>query len=51
MENIEVTSVSSRGQIVIPQRIRARMKIQTGAKFVVIVEDDTLVLKQLEMPA
>ena len=51
MENIEITSVSSRGQVVIPQSLRDRMKIHTGEKFVVIGENDTIVLKKLEMPS
>ena len=51
MENIEITCVSSRGQIVIPQSLRDRMKIQTGEKFVVIGEDNTIVLKKLEIPS
>ena len=51
MENIEITSVSSRGQIVIPQRLRDRMKIHAGEKFVVIGEDNTIVLRKLEMPS
>ena len=51
MENIEITSVSSRGQIVIPQGLRNRMGIHEGEKFVVIGEDSTIVLKKLEMPS
>ena len=51
MEKIEITSVSSRGQIVIPQSLRNKLEINTGEKFVVIGEDDTIVLKKLEMPA
>ncbi|MBS3092246.1 AbrB/MazE/SpoVT family DNA-binding domain-containing protein [Candidatus Pacearchaeota archaeon] len=51
MENVEITSVSSRGQVVIPQSLRDRMKIQTGEKFVVIGEDNTIVLKKLEIPS
>lgn len=51
MENIEITSVSSRGQIVIPQSLRNRMKIREGEKFVVIGEDNTIVLKKVEMPS
>ena len=51
MENVEITSVSSRGQIVIPQKLRDKMKIYTGEKFVVIGENDTIVLKKLEMPS
>jgi len=51
MENVEITSVSSRGQIVIPQSLRNKMKIHGGEKFVVIGEDNTIVLKKLEMPS
>ena len=51
MENIEITSVSSRGQIVIPQGLRNKMRIREGEKFVVIGEGDTIVLKKLEMPS
>ncbi|MBS3117970.1 AbrB/MazE/SpoVT family DNA-binding domain-containing protein [Candidatus Woesearchaeota archaeon] len=51
MKNVEITSVSSRGQIVIPQRLRDRMKIHAGEKFVVIGEDNTIVLRKLEMPS
>jgi len=51
MENVEITSVSSRGQIVIPQGLRNRMKIREGEKFVVIGENNTIVLKKLEMPS
>ena len=51
MENIEITSVSSRGQVVIPQSLRDRLKIHEGEKFVVIGEDNTIVLKKLEMPS
>ncbi|MBI2109857.1 AbrB/MazE/SpoVT family DNA-binding domain-containing protein [Candidatus Woesearchaeota archaeon] len=51
MKSVEVTSVSSRGQVVIPQSLRDRMKIQTGEKFVVIGENNIIVLKKLEMPS
>tara|TARA_Y100000310_G_C20347650_1_gene652762 strand:+ start:404 stop:664 length:261 start_codon:yes stop_codon:yes gene_type:complete len=51
MKNIEITSVSSRGQIVIPQSLRDRMGINEGEKFVVIGEDNTIILKKLEMPS
>ena len=51
MENIEITSVSSRGQIIIPQGLRNKMKIRVGEKFVVIGENNTIILKKLEMPS
>ena len=51
MENIEVTSISSRGQVVIPQNLREKLRINAGEKFVVIGENNTIVLKKLEMPS
>ena len=51
MENIEITSVSSRGQVVIPQSLRDKLKIHEGEKFVIVGEDNTIVLKKLEMPS
>ena len=51
METIEITSLSSRGQIVIPQGIREKMKLYEGEKFVVHGEGGTIVLKKLEAPS
>ncbi len=50
MEKIEVTSLSSRGQVVIPQEVRERLGLNEGEKFIVIGEKDTIVLKKLELP-
>jgi len=51
MENIEITSISSRGQVVIPQNLREKLGIHEGEKFIVIGEDNTIVLKKVEMPS
>lgn len=51
MEKLEVTSLSSRGQLVIPQEIRERLHLQEGEKFIVIGEEDTILLKKLEVPS
>ncbi len=51
MEAIEVTKLSSKGQVVLPQAIRDRLCLVTGAKFVVIGEGDIVILKKLEVPA
>lgn len=51
MKNIEITSISSRGQVVIPQILRDKLKIHEGEKFIVIGEEDTIVLKKIEMPS
>ncbi|MFH0978728.1 MAG: AbrB/MazE/SpoVT family DNA-binding domain-containing protein [Candidatus Woesearchaeota archaeon] len=51
MDKIEITSMSSRGQVVIPQDIREQLGLRDGEKFVVIGEDDTVVLKKISMPS
>lgn len=50
MEMLEVTKLSSRGQVVLPQAIREKLHLREGAKFVVIGSDDTVILKRLEEP-
>lgn len=51
MEKLEITSLSSRGQVVIPQEVRERLHLHLGEKFVVIGENDTIILKKLETPS
>ena len=51
MKRLEVTSLSSRGQVVIPQEVRDKLNLQIGEKFIVIGEDDTIVLKKLGIPS
>lgn len=51
MEKLDVTTLSSRGQVVIPQDIREDLHLRTGEKFVIIGEEDTIVLKKIEMPS
>ncbi len=45
---IEVISVSSKGQIVIPEKVRERFGINPGTKLVLIEKEDTLLLKKEE---
>ena len=51
MEKIEVTRLSSKGQIVLPQEVRHRLHLEEGTRFVVIASGDTVVLKKLEIPS
>lgn len=44
------TKMSSRGQVVIPEEIRTRLGLEPGAQFVVVGEDDVVVLKALKAP-
>ena len=50
MEDFEVTKMSSRGQIVIPQNIREKMNLNQETKFIVVGVDDTVILKRIEAP-
>jgi AbrB family looped-hinge helix DNA binding protein len=51
MDTIEITSMSSRGQIVIPLEIREQLSLKEGEKFFVVGEEDTVVLKKVTMPS
>lgn len=50
MEAIEVTSVSSEGQVVIPKSIRSQLSISEGTKFIVLAEGNNLLLKKINEP-
>jgi len=43
--------MSSKGQIVIPEDIRKRLKLKTGSQFVVLGEDDVVILKAISPPS
>ena len=51
MEKLEITSMSSRGQVVIPFDIREQMGLREGEKFIVVGTEDTIVLKKIAMPS
>jgi AbrB family looped-hinge helix DNA binding protein len=50
MISTEVTSLSSKGQIVIPDRIRKQMGLKNGSKLIVITDGTNLLLKPIEEP-
>ena len=43
---IEITKITSKGQIVIPQDIREKVDIEEGEKFFVFTSGDSIVLKR-----
>lgn len=51
MNDVATTKLSSRGQVVIPDALRRRLSLEPGAEFVVLGEDDTIVLKRIRTPA
>jgi antitoxin PrlF len=50
MISTEVTSLSSKGQVVIPDRIRKELGLVTGTKLIVISDGSNLLLKPMEEP-
>lgn len=51
MQNLATTKMSSKGQVVIPEAIRDQMHLEAGAQFVVIGENDVVILKSLVKPS
>jgi len=45
------TKMSSRGQVVIPERIREQLALQPGVEFLVVAKGDSLILQRLSMPS
>ncbi len=43
--------MSSRGQVVIPERIREQLSLEPGAEFVVVARGNTLLLQQVSAPS
>jgi len=50
MSAVAVTSLSSKGQIVIPNAIRSELDVSAGAKFAVICDGKHILLKPIERP-
>lgn len=50
MQNLDVTRMSVKGQVVIPGDIRQAMGLVAGTKFVVAGEGDTVILKKIGRP-
>ena len=50
MSSIEITSVSSKGQIVIPNDIRKNLNIDGGSKLIVLQDGDNILLKPIAKP-
>ncbi len=50
MNAFATTRMSSRGQIVIPETIRKQLNLKAGAQFVVVGNDDVVILKAITAP-
>ena len=49
-KEVQITTTSPKGQVVIPQEIRENMKIEAGTKFAVYGRGDTIIFKKVELP-
>lgn len=48
---VETVRMSSKGQIVIPQRVREEINADEGSVFVVLSSGDSIILKKIIMPS
>lgn len=51
MSQLATTKMSSKGQVVIPEKIRKRLNLAAGSQFVVMAEDDVVILKRITAPS
>jgi len=50
-QTIATTKMSSRGQVVIPESIRDRLKLGPGVQFAVFAQDDVVMFKVINPPS
>ena len=51
MATVATTTLSSKGQVVIPEDVRSALGLEPGAQFVVMGDGDVVILKRIETPA
>ena len=51
MGTAATTTLSTKGQVVIPEEIRAQLGLEPGAQFVVIADRDVVIFRLLEPPS
>jgi AbrB family looped-hinge helix DNA binding protein len=50
METLATTRMSSKGQVVIPESIRKQLDLKEGVQFLVLGEEDVVILKVVTPP-
>jgi len=51
MSEVLITRLSSKGQVVLPVPLRESLGLHTGEVFALFGEDDTIVMKRVELPS
>jgi len=50
METLATTRMSYKGQVVIPESIRKQLDLKEGSQFLVVGDEDVVILKVVTMP-
>ena len=48
MSEVEMVTVSSRGQVSIPAEVRRELELEKGSKLLVVAEGDNILLKKVD---
>ena len=51
MRLVSTTKMLSKGQVVIPEEVRKRLQLSAGTQFLVLGEDDVVILKMVRPPS
>ncbi len=51
MQAVATTRMSSKGQVVIPEKVRKSLALESGTQFIVLGEGDVVVLKTISPPS
>lgn len=51
MRTLATARMSSKGQIVIPEDVRNKLGLSTGSQFIVIGENDVVIMKTITRPS
>ncbi len=51
MTPVATTKLSSKGQVVIPESIREKLRLEPGTSFIVMGDADVVILKRIALPS
>ena len=51
MSGLTMTRMSAKGQVVIPESIRKRLRLKAGSQFIVMGDQDVVILKTIAPPS
>lgn len=49
--DIEIINVSSKGQVVLPLKMRNKLKINSGDKLFIYCNEDSILIKKIKLPS